>query len=507
MTPSAEAMIWAASVTGLVFFFALGAIVGSFINVVAYRLPAGLDLVLPPSACPKCETRLTWRENFPIFGWLWLRGRCRFCRSPISPQYPLIELLVALLFAGLFMLWFMRPSLVTAMGLDVRLFQPDWVREGLTRVWPIFLAVLYLVGSLVAITLIDAKTFQIHLPVPWIAAGVGLAAHVGTALYFQITRGGLPQAAPTWAIPAPAGPMLAATFAAVVGLIASNLLLRAGIIPRSYADYEAWEKEHLARTAAAAPASQPERPAPTAGEAAHPGPSLRTALIRTLFFTGPAIALMFLGFTLGMRAEQPLQGMAVGMVVGLVIGFFLRRLVPDEQTHADDPVWIQYPYARREMGKELLFLAPPLLLGVLAFWLASPGGPLADLFAQPPLWLRAGGGSLLGMLIGGGLVWFIRIGGTLLFGKDAMGLGDVHLMAAVGAVLGWITPTLAFFIAPFFGIGWTLATIAFSSILKRRGTALPYGPHLAAATLFVLYARPLVEWFLGVIMGDAVHLP
>ena len=77
--------IWAASLTGLFFFFALGAIVGSFLNVVVYRLPRGENLVFPSSACPKCGTNLTWRENLPIIGWIMLGGRCRFCRSKIFP--------------------------------------------------------------------------------------------------------------------------------------------------------------------------------------------------------------------------------------------------------------------------------------------------------------------------------------------------------------------------------------------------------------------------------------
>lgn len=65
-----ELLQWMASVTGLLFVFALGAIVGSFVNVVAYRVPMGLSLIRPGSRCPSCETPLTWRENFPIFGWI-----------------------------------------------------------------------------------------------------------------------------------------------------------------------------------------------------------------------------------------------------------------------------------------------------------------------------------------------------------------------------------------------------------------------------------------------------
>jgi leader peptidase (prepilin peptidase) / N-methyltransferase len=82
--------------------FALGAAIGSFLNVVIYRLPAGLSLLYPPSRCPQCLTRLKKRENVPIFGWLWLRGRCGHCKSKISPRYPLVEAATGILFVWVF---------------------------------------------------------------------------------------------------------------------------------------------------------------------------------------------------------------------------------------------------------------------------------------------------------------------------------------------------------------------------------------------------------------------
>lgn len=80
------------------FVFILGACIGSFLNVVVYRLPAGLSLLWPPSRCPHCGHRLGKQENIPILGWLWLRGRCRWCKALISPRYPLVEAITALLF-------------------------------------------------------------------------------------------------------------------------------------------------------------------------------------------------------------------------------------------------------------------------------------------------------------------------------------------------------------------------------------------------------------------------
>nr|WP_297060502.1 A24 family peptidase [Thermosynechococcus sp. M3746_W2019_013] len=80
------------------FVFGLGAAVGSFLNVVIYRVPRGRSLLYPPSRCPICLTTLKPWDNIPILGWLFLRGQCRYCHAPISWRYPAIELLTALLY-------------------------------------------------------------------------------------------------------------------------------------------------------------------------------------------------------------------------------------------------------------------------------------------------------------------------------------------------------------------------------------------------------------------------
>ncbi len=78
--------------------FCLGAAIGSFLNVVIYRLPAGLSLVHPPSRCPVCLTPLRKRENVPILGWIRLRGKCAHCQTPISVRYPIVELTTGVLY-------------------------------------------------------------------------------------------------------------------------------------------------------------------------------------------------------------------------------------------------------------------------------------------------------------------------------------------------------------------------------------------------------------------------
>jgi leader peptidase (prepilin peptidase) / N-methyltransferase len=78
----------------------LGAIVGSFLNVVTYRLPRRESLVTPASHCPNCDTPVKPYDNIPILSWLLLRGHCRSCSQPISPRYPLVEALTAVLCIG-----------------------------------------------------------------------------------------------------------------------------------------------------------------------------------------------------------------------------------------------------------------------------------------------------------------------------------------------------------------------------------------------------------------------
>ena len=94
----------------------LGACVGSFLNVVAWRLPRQESVVLPPSHCPRCGSQLQWFENVPVVGWLLLRGHCRHCGAPISVRYPLVELLSAGLWVAVTM------ASPTAMGPGVAPF-------------------------------------------------------------------------------------------------------------------------------------------------------------------------------------------------------------------------------------------------------------------------------------------------------------------------------------------------------------------------------------------------
>ncbi len=78
--------------------FALGLAFGSFLNVCIYRLPRGIGVTLPRSACPSCHERIAAYDNIPVLSWLILRGRCRHCKAPISPRYMVVELLTGVMF-------------------------------------------------------------------------------------------------------------------------------------------------------------------------------------------------------------------------------------------------------------------------------------------------------------------------------------------------------------------------------------------------------------------------
>ena len=133
---------------GEVLSFTLGSCLGSFLNVVAYRLPKGRSVVRPGSRCPRCRAEIAFYDNIPILGWVLLGGRCRRCRKAISPRYPAVELAVAVLSLAVWRRWSVEPA------------------------WAVCVAAAC--GALVAVALIDWDTFLIPdaLSLGLLAAGV-----------------------------------------------------------------------------------------------------------------------------------------------------------------------------------------------------------------------------------------------------------------------------------------------------------------------------------------------
>ena len=275
-----------------VMLFVLGTVVGSFLNVCIYRIPWEKSVIWPPTShCPNCLATIEARDNVPIFGWIFLGGKCRSCRLPFSVRYPAIEFLVGLLFAGVYLV-------------DAVLPKP-FVDSN----FALLIKVLYhtvLVALLVAITFIDA----------------------------DLT-----------------------------------------IVPASVTN--------------------------------------------------------------------------VGIVLGLTLGAI-------------------FPEVRPAPSEASTFV----------------GG----------LWV-----GLQGLIAGAGLIWTIRVVGTFVFRREAMGVGDIHIMAMIGSFLGWQVAVVTPFLAAFVGLVpalWKFTIYLAKRISGRKYTAsdreMPYGPYLSVAALILMMAWPWV---------------
>jgi leader peptidase (prepilin peptidase)/N-methyltransferase len=383
---TAQEWIW------IPFVFAFGCVIGSFLNVVIYRMPREKSLVSPGSACPGCDKPIAWYDNIPLLSWAVLGGKCRHCHTRISPRYFIVELITAVLFLGLYLVYFqtgIRSSMLVPGG------------------WFVYLIHLVLIAAFIGASGIDLEFWIIPLSICWLVTGVGL---VGSTVgpYFvdpEVVRF-------TAILPAASPGSGAIALGAAVGLGISLLLLRTGLITRSYDVPEGTPE----------PDKSQEVRAPTAD--------------------------------------------------------------------APDPADPDFNH-RLESLREILFLIPVVGLAVAAHAILRRPGAAADfwdgLLAHPAV---AGLlGSLFGYFVGCAVVWGTRILGTLAFGREAMGLGDVHLMGAAGAVIGPAMVVVAFFIAPFFGLAW-----AFFQAFSKKIRQIPYGPFLSLAVLAVMICH---DWILN----------
>ncbi len=387
MTP--QEWIWA------VFIFAWGCCIGSFLNVVIYRLPREKSLVHPGSACPHCGRAIRCYDNIPLVSWLVLRAKCRFCKGPISPRYFIVELLTGVVFLGLYIAYFHT---------DVR------ATMHVEGAWFVYVLHLILLAAFIAASGIDLELWIIPLSICWLVTIAGLIG-CGVAGYIVY-----PKVLQSYALLPVATPVTGAiALGAVVGLGIGWLLLRTGLLKRSY-ELPAVEGQGL----------------PVAEEK---GGSVRVPH--------------------GEPTEEP------------------------EFNH------------RLEALREVVFLLPVIGCSILAYMILAKSEPAGRWWSGLLEHAAVAGvlGSLFGYFVGCAVVWMTRILGTLGFGKEAMGLGDVHLMGAAGAVIGPLMVVIAFFIAPFFGLGWALFQMIFKKIRQ-----IPYGPFLSLAVLTVMIFH---DWILN----------
>ena len=139
------------AIAWLIFVLAIGACVGSFLNVVVWRLPRGQSIVFPGSYCPQCGKAIRWYDNIPVLSWCLLRAKCRFCKKPISVRYPIVEAATALLVGGLYV-WYFLAEFRGAAG-------------PFEEAWPMYLAQAALLCGLLACSLVDIEMWIVPLEV------------------------------------------------------------------------------------------------------------------------------------------------------------------------------------------------------------------------------------------------------------------------------------------------------------------------------------------------------
>ncbi|UCF00318.1 MAG: prepilin peptidase [Planctomycetota bacterium] len=373
-----------------VFIFAFGCCIGSFLNVVAYRLPRDQSLVKPPSACPACGRHIRFYDNIPLISWLLLGAKCRYCKAPISPRYFVIELLTGLVFTALFTVYF-RTNLRTGI--------PSFLDGG----WFIYLISLILSAALIAASAIDLQLWVIPVSICWFVTIVGLiGSTLGCYIIDPALIRGYALLPSTSTFLFKEATIASLAIGAAIGLVISWILLATGLIKRSY------ESENINHS-----------------------------------------------------SEQAFEASS-------------------EPPSANHESQINH---RLEMSKEIIFLLPIIICSLAAFYIARKNPTIHTWWLNLTQYPAIAGllGSLWGYFIGCGIVWITRILGTLGFGKEAMGLGDVHLMGAVGAVVGPTPVVVAFFIAPFLGLGW-----AGLRMFVKKSRQIPYGPFLSLAVFTVM---------------------
>jgi leader peptidase (prepilin peptidase)/N-methyltransferase len=216
-----------------------------------------------------------------------------------------------------------------------------------------------------------------------------------------------------------------------------------------------------------------------------------TAICRSIIGAGapdPTIIGFYENFP--MVGKATITSLSAGAGIGLIISMVLLMTGVIKRSYEDQGLEDieeqindkNYPH-RLEVMKEIVFLIPIIVCSIGWYWACKSLPTLTDKWAawsEIPL-VYGFLASLWGYFIGCAVVWATRILGTLAFGKEAMGLGDVHLMGAAGAIIGPVFVTIAFFIAPFFGLAW-----AFYQMFFKKTRQIPYGPFLSMAIFVVM---------------------
>jgi len=378
------------------FVFAAGACVGSFINLIAWRLPRGQGIIQPESHCGACGRSLAWFENIPVLSCLILRGRCRTCRTSFGFEHVVVELAMGALFFATYLMLYAGPWRFPATEQAWW-----WTRNGPISTLPALIAILICWSTLATVSLIDARTFFVPIRM---TAATTIAAFVLWRMQALVPS--VAEAFPRgrWGMDILPTRLCVAAVVAMVGLLMSNVLLWRGVIPRSVIDYE---QESI------------------------PASLIRGEMLKEIYFLLPIIGAFALGYWLGQ--------------------FEIIQERCDGVTFA--------------------------VYGMCSF----------------------------GFLVGAALIWFTRILASLAFGREAMGLGDVHILGAAGATLGWKIAVITFFMAPFIALTWLAISGGLNRIRGIQSQEIPYGPYLAIACAVSFLGNPWVEAFLVALLTPNVQ--
>lgn len=433
-----------------IFLWLFGLCVGSFLNVIVYRLSAGLSIARPVwSFCPQCRAVIAWYDNLPVLSWLLLRGRCRHCHGRISLQYPLVESLTGLLFVLAYHLLFVNGA---------RAGMPGAVLWG---DGPLLLAWLALVSCLVACSAMDITSYVIDIRVTNLVVVAGIVA---CALW--------PRA--SFVVPrAQTGAGAAALAAFVFGGVALFLLGRRD------------EEEDEARQTAPDEAVCTVLP-DVSSRGNQLGGMLAVGLFAGIAGWAAVTACLSTSAETG-AAQRP-------VAAALLTIFVVTALVGGQPRAADEEIanaiHEERFTARRTVLAELKWLLVPVVAGTLAFALVDGLPAVGRAWERIVGWtpvpnLAPAGGAVWaihGAVIGAAAGWLLRIVFTLIYGREAFGVGDIYILAAAGATAGWDIALLGLLLS----VGIALAGWLLGLLFKRTGM-IPFGPWLAIGFVLALW--------------------
>ncbi len=481
----------------LILLAVFGAVIGSFLNVVIFRLPRGLSVTSPRwSFCPACRRQIRYYHNVPILSWLLLRGRCRYCGEPISITYPVVECATVLLFIAI---WDAMATAKLVPGVAAAASD-----------WPLMAAYLVLFAALLAGAVMDIESYIVDIRIFVVAV---LAGVLGYGFWWALAEGpgGVPASRVATTLPP--------TLSLIAGGMGAAWLVTHWAMAR-------WCREPAGGQDAAVPvesdpATDDADPAVTATSDADrkPRPLWPIAALT-------AVVLLLLAWQCA-APEQGLSGrLPPGGQRGFISGFLfmlilvLASMVPrPADAQIVQEIEAERSNARRAALGELLRFAPAILIGV-GLLIGLRGGSIAgfewpraiEQWLGPSRWAAFAAGclhSLAAAILSAALGWTVRILGTLAFGKEAFGTGDIYIMGAIGAVGGLPLLVFAFFLAALLALVGVLVTV-----FHKSSRAIPFGPWLALGAFVGLWLQssllslfaPAASLFWSILSGGPAHL-